>query len=225
MPAESGGGPFRVTVVCTANRFRSPIGAACIAHALRGLPVEVDSVAAAGPAGQPAVSDVVRRMGERGLDLTAHRSRAVAPGLLADRDLVLCFEAQHAARAVGEAGAAREATFLLRELLDLLPPARGDAPRPPDEMRALLARLAAYRPGDTFDRRYQYPDPMAGPRRAFPAAVDEIADLTERVARRLAGLAEPPPTPAPSRRGLLGRFAGRRARLDQRGVHDDGGPI
>jgi protein-tyrosine-phosphatase len=192
---DAGAGPFRISVVCTANRFRSPIGAAVFGATLDGLGVTIDSMASSGPAGMPAVPEVVAQMAEQGIDLSGHRSTASEAGLLSGSDLVVCFEAHHAAAAIVEAGAPRERTFLMLELLDLLPPARGGAPPLGfDAVGERLERAGKYRVGDFFDPRYQFADPMHGSPRAYRGSIDELYDLSARVACRVVGLPEPEPS-------------------------------
>jgi protein-tyrosine-phosphatase len=150
-------------------------------------------MASAGPEGLTAVPEVVSEMVDRGMDLTGHRSTASYPGLLASSDLIICFEAHHAAAAIVQAGARRERTFLMRELLDELPRRlRPDAPASHEEARQQLSRIAATRSGDFFDARYQYFDPMEGPAKAYRRSIVEIIDMSDRVASRLFGLTESP---------------------------------
>ncbi len=203
---------FRISVVCTANRFRSPAAAACMRVKLAEFGVSVDSMASAGPSGAPAISQVVAQMAERGVDLSLHRSTAWRPGLLGESDLVVCFEGQHAAVAIVEAGAPRERTFLLQELLDLLPAVRlGTPPLGVRDVHARLDRAGRFRTGDFFDPRYQYPDPMEGPTWKYRTRVTEIADLSERLACRVFGLREVgfADFPPPARGGFLRRHRDR----------------
>lgn len=207
----SGPDPLRVTVMCTANRFRSPVVEAVLRDVWRDWPTQVDSCASGGPSGQPAVGDVTTLMAGHGYDIAPHRSRALQTGALADRDLVIVFEASHAAAAVTEGGAPRERTFLVRELLEVLPSARPGRPSAgADDVRALLDRIGRFRMADFFAPHLQYADPMAGPRKRFPQEVADLVDVAARVGARLAGLPEPPePEPAAGRRGLLSRLRGR----------------
>jgi protein-tyrosine-phosphatase len=208
---EQGSSPFRVSVVCTANRFRSPIGASAFAAKLSGLGVEVDSMASSGPAGMPAVPQVAAQMAEKGIDLSAHRSTASQAGLLSGSDLVVCFEAHHAAAAIVEAGAPRERTFLMLELLDLLPPVRGgEQPLGFDAVGERLERAGKYRVGDFYDPRYQFADPMHGSPRAYRRSIDELYDLSTRVACRVVGLPEPEIDEAPEPVKPRGFFRRRR---------------
>ncbi|WP_394685047.1 hypothetical protein [uncultured Microbacterium sp.] len=88
----------RIVVVCTANMIRSPFVAALLMSRLEsgaaaGLVVE--SAGSAARAGLP-VAEEVARLGETyGLDLSAHRSRRLAEGVLQTGDTVLCAERAH----------------------------------------------------------------------------------------------------------------------------------
>lgn len=62
----------------------------------RGLSVEVDSAGTLGIVGAPAHPRAVAACRERGLDLTAHRSKALDAALLAQADTVLVMELRHA---------------------------------------------------------------------------------------------------------------------------------
>lgn len=204
------GGPLRATVMCTANRFRSPIVEAVLRDVWRDWPAQVDSWAAAGPSGQPVVDDVVPLMAGHGHDLGAHRSRSLEAGALADRDIVIVFEAAHAAAAVADGGAPRQRVFLIRELLEVLPPTRpGRPPAGADDVRAVLERIGRFRTPDFFAPHLQFADPMAGPRKRFPQEVTALVDIAARVGARLAGLPEPEEPEEPARRGLLARLRGR----------------
>lgn len=186
---------FRISVICTANRFRSPIFAAALARALAHAPVVVDSAAADGPGDMPAVAAAARLCRRHhDIDLEAHRSTAVGDGLLAASDVVLCFEAHHAAAAIARGGAPRERTLLVRELIDALPPGlRADERAdPPAAARARVAAVGAGAYRNLFEPRYQYEDPMAGSRWRFRRRIGEIVELADAVAVRLF-----PPAPGP----------------------------
>jgi protein-tyrosine phosphatase len=98
-------------------------------------------------------------MRERGLDLDAHRSRALSGALLDDADLVLGMTRQHVWSVANYAPDAVERAFLVGELIRLGTLA---GPRPADEsLRAWATRVAALR----VDRRVpgQPQDEVADP--------------------------------------------------------------
>lgn len=94
----------RILVVCTANICRSVMAEAFLGSEARrrGLPAEVSSAGFLRN-GEPASDAVTTVMGERGLDVTAHRSRITTPKILAAADLVVTMERRHG-RDIGAMG-------------------------------------------------------------------------------------------------------------------------
>ncbi len=95
-----------ILFVCTANICRSPMAAAIMRRRLAeaGLGdgpagswegVQVRSAGVYAEEGHAASTLAVRTLGERGMDLTAHRSQAVTPALLKEADIVLVMEERH----------------------------------------------------------------------------------------------------------------------------------
>jgi protein-tyrosine phosphatase len=181
--------PFVLAVVCTANRFRSPLAAAVVRRHTAGLPVEVRSFAAAGPSGPAALPEAVSRARPLGVDLADHVAARLGAGDLRDADLVLGFERAHVAAAVIEAGAPRERAFTLPEFVPLaesavVPPER-DAAR---HARAVVAAAAAARgPGSRNGPLPELADPAGGPARGYDAAATDVAELSRRLVRALFG--------------------------------------
>lgn len=99
--------PARLLFVCSGNICRSP---AAEALARRGLDARgLGSVATASCgtlriAGEPAAEHTVRAMAERGVDLSAFRSRALSHFLLREADLVVCMEPMHREAVLWELG-------------------------------------------------------------------------------------------------------------------------
>src|SRR4051812_47299631 len=110
---------FRIAVICTGNRFRSPLTAALLKRRLEGIP---SSVGSAGTLGldRPALREAVELARERGLDLSAHRTRFLPPRSLGRADIVLGFEPAHLEAAQEAGGAPPDRTFTLPELVGLL---------------------------------------------------------------------------------------------------------
>lgn len=182
--------PLRVTVVCTANRFRSPVVAAELRRLWAGRAVHVDSMASEGPSGQPPIDRAAAAaLADHGLDLAAHRSTAITDGALADRDLVLCFEAHHLATAIARGGAPRARTVLVRELEHTLAPLRepfaGDDGEQLERARHQIILVGGAGHRSVFDTRLQFADPMAGPRRRHRRAVGDLVAVARAVAERL----------------------------------------
>jgi len=97
----------RILVVCTANICRSVMVEAFLGSEARrrSLPVDVSSSGFLRN-GEPASDAVTTVMGERGLDVTGHRSRITTPKILAAADLVVTMERRHG-RDIGGMGRVR----------------------------------------------------------------------------------------------------------------------
>src|SRR5690606_2716456 len=78
----------QVLVVCTANIARSPLAEAMLAREF-GPDVTVTSAGTRAREGFEAAPESVQLGEQRGLDLRGHRSRPVAPQLVAGADLIL----------------------------------------------------------------------------------------------------------------------------------------
>src|SRR6476646_1415768 len=85
-----------VLFLCTGNICRSPMAEALLRHRLgdQGVDAHVHS-AGLRIVGEPASAHGVDVMADRGLDLTAHRSRTMNRELLEDADLVLGMAREH----------------------------------------------------------------------------------------------------------------------------------
>ena len=182
-----------VLVLCTANMCRSPMAAALLARELVALGADA-SVHSAGTLvdGQPAAPEAVLAMTERGLDISAHRSRLVRADDLAAADLTLAMARGHLRHAVVTAQEVWPRAFTLKELVR-----RGEqvGPRSPGtELAAWLAaahqgREGASLLGDSADD--DVADPIGGPLLAYT----QTADLLSHLIARLADLCWPSPQP------------------------------
>jgi protein-tyrosine phosphatase len=91
---------MRLLFVCTGNTCRSPM-AAVIARsevARRGASVEVESAGTAAADGAPAMPEAIAAARERGLDLDAHRTKALTPALVESADHILVMTPEHGRR-------------------------------------------------------------------------------------------------------------------------------
>ena len=91
--------PFHVTVVCTGNICRSPMGEVILRDLFReaGLDVTVDSAGTTRwEVGSPMDRRAVAELRRRGYDGSAHIARGFEPGWFPDTDLVLAADAGHA---------------------------------------------------------------------------------------------------------------------------------
>jgi protein-tyrosine phosphatase len=181
------GTPFSVVFVCTGNQARSALAEAFMRERVGGLAVEVGSRGTEHVAAAPALPAAVSAGAARGVDLGSHLSRPLARRELENADLVIGFEPYHVAAAVVDGGAARERSFLLRELAELLVdrpdpgvPSRADVVRRVEDLDRL--RLGRPRPASL-----SLPDPAGKPASVFTALALEIDDFTRRLCTSLFG--------------------------------------
>jgi len=129
--------PLHVVFVCTGNRFRSALAEAVFREKAGGK-ATVESFGTLDLGAAPALEQAIVEAERLGYNLRDHVSRPLLGVDLSTSDLVVGFERSHVAAAVIEAGAARERSFTLPELMSLLAP----APEP----RRAVAQAAAARP-------------------------------------------------------------------------------
>jgi protein-tyrosine phosphatase len=176
-------GAFELVVVCTANRFRSPIAAALLRRLTADLPVDVSSFGTLDLEPGPVLAEALELAPGLGIALDDHRSRCVRGTSLGSADLVLGFERIHVAVAVVDAGAPRERAFLLPELvalLDRLPPT-GD----PGLVERARARVRMAHERRAGDRPQELTDPAGGPKRGYATSAREIDRLCRELVPRL----------------------------------------
>jgi protein-tyrosine phosphatase len=177
---------FDVVVICSGNRFRSPIAEGVLRGAAAGLPVRVRSLGTLDLREGPVLPEALEFGRSFGLDLSEHRSRRLAEADLSGADLVIGFEPIHVSSAVVDAGARRERTFLLTELVDSLPGV--DPPQattPVERARALVRSADQARTGAGRGAVEEIADPIGGPAAGFRATGERVRELTLRVAEAL----------------------------------------
>jgi protein-tyrosine phosphatase len=181
----AGNDEFDVVVICSGNRFRSPIAEAVLRGATDGLPVRVRSFGTLDLASGQALPEALELAPSLGLDLTSHRSHRLAGEDLSEADLVIGFEPIHVSSAVVGAGARRERTFLLTDLVERL-----ESVRLPDGLGPVERARGAVREAD--EARTASPstpeeiaDPIGGPKAGFRTSADQVSRLTSRLAELL----------------------------------------
>lgn len=180
---------LEIVVICSGNRFRSPIAQAVLQEASAGLPVRVGSAGTLDLQPGPALPQAITFGNSLGLDLSAHASRRVAGSDLSEADLVIGFEPIHAATAVMDARARRERTFLLTELVGLLahvalPVDAG----PVERARSVVREANELRRRGPTSQWEEIADPMGGPEAGFVATGRLVRELTLSLAQSLFGL-------------------------------------
>ena len=188
--------PFELVVICTGNRVRSPVAEGFLRMLVDGLPVRLSSAGLLDLGPVPALPETLSTAAELGLDLDAHRAQCVLGSDLSGVDLVVGFEQRHVATAVVDAGAARDRTFTLVELVELLervlPPALDS---PADRARDAVARSAALRQG-RLEPPPEIADPLGGSSAVYRSTVERVRDYSERLAIGLFGAENVHPLPA-----------------------------
>ena len=176
-PSES----FKILIVCSGNRCRSPYAYALLRKAVPDW-VELSSagtldIEKAGP--PPLLLEVAE---SRGHDLSAFRSTPLRDSRPDGADLVIGMTLEHVAQSVVDGGAPAEKSFQLTELVQLLE-SNGKSPATSPEMarelvaaaHGLRSQQSMFRPAEAVE------DPIGGPRRAFVAMADRLDDLCHRL--------------------------------------------
>jgi DivIVA domain-containing protein len=171
--------PIRVVIVCTLNRFRSPIAAEILKQEAAELGFEnliVSSRGTDAPHGYAASSEAVNCAGRLGIDVTQHRSKRLSRTDVALADLVVVMEGRHA-KVVRELHPWAN-VVLLGDLLDV------DLSTPATEDFALLGQITS-KPGV-----HEISEPNARSKtRTYERCVEEMSPYLHALARFLAGLA------------------------------------
>lgn len=179
---------FQLVVVCTGNRFRSPLAAGVVEQLVAELPVHVSSLGTLDLHGAPPLRAAVKQAGRMGLDLSAHRARTLVGADLRTADLIVGFERAHIGAAVLEAQAPRERSFLLTEIVELLEelPPVFDA-EPLARARSAVASADALRRESPAEWHEEIPDPLGGSSRLARDVANDVQRLTISLLRGLFG--------------------------------------
>jgi protein-tyrosine phosphatase len=136
------------------------------------------------PSGAPATDHAITVMAERGLDLSAHRSRRVDGELIARADLLLGMTREHVREVAVTDPPALARTFTLKELLQAAE--QGNGRRPTEPFDAWLERMGIGRRRDQLlgvghDEAYDVEDPIGRSIDEYERTADELDDLLGRL--------------------------------------------
>jgi protein-tyrosine phosphatase len=181
--------PFDIALICTGNRFRSPLAEGFLREYGRDLPLRLQSFGTMDIGPLPALPEALEAARTYGLELDRHRACSLGGARLTEVDLIIGFERIHIATAVVDAGAAKQRTFTLPEIADLLallPTV--DGPPVADRARERVAKANALRAaGREFGKFAELADPLGGPPRGYSELGAQLADLCQGVLRGLFG--------------------------------------
>lgn len=182
------GDGFEIVVICTGNRFRSPLVAAYLREATKGLPVSVSSAGTLDLGGLPVLEGAAAAARQLSLDLGDHVSRFVGSVPLGGADLVIGFERMHVTTAVVDGGAKRERTFTLPELVSLLEQYEApQASNPAERARLAIEQADRARGRDSALLVPQIADPIGTSAKAQRRTAFELIDLAGRLVTELFG--------------------------------------
>lgn len=182
--------PLEIVFVCTGNRFRSALAEAVFRACAPPDAVRTHSYGTLDDEGVPALGEAGAEAERLGVDISAHRSRSVARADVSRADLVVGFERHHGVAAVVDAGARRERTFTILELVAALEELDVEPSSDPVEHAERALALLDGRPRNV-DAQWS-PAEIGDPFGLAPQVQREIADrvheLTTRLARALFGV-------------------------------------
>ena len=159
-------------------------------HHIRSAGLSDFSVSSAGllEGGRAASAQAIAVLGDRGIDLSTHRSRTVDQRIIGQADLALCMERQHLRAAAVLGVGAFGKTFTVKEFVRL---GLDAAPRGREEpFTAWLARIGTKRDPQKLlspDAADEVADPVGGTRRQFEDTAEELDLLMRGVKHLLSG--------------------------------------
>jgi len=111
-----------ILVICTANICRSPMAAALLEHALRAQPeplksLEVVSAGIAAHEGETVSENSVIALKKVGIDIAAHRARALTRKMAADALAIFCMTESHRDAILMNVDPPPKHLYLFREFL------------------------------------------------------------------------------------------------------------
>ena len=158
------------------------MAAALLARRLSAVGVanEVSSAGTRAEMLTPATSDAIAAVGEQGLDISSHRSRALDRRSIANADLVLGMTREHVREVVTREQAALRRTFTFKEIVR-----RGESsPRYHEPLADWVEALVADRGVKDLlgsSREDDIEDPIGLPLDEYRKTVSQLDDLAERL--------------------------------------------
>ncbi len=183
---------FSIVFVCTGNRFRSPLAEALVRQLTLGQSVSATSYGVLDLEESPALPEAVALARWWGLDVSEHRTRQVGSEPLANVSLVLGFEQSHVEHAVVDAGAPRQKSFTLRELVGLLEDVSPLSSQDPlERARDAVEHTSALRDVAPASRSgLSMPDPFGGSWKTYCKTAEEIRTLAIILVSSLFGVSD-----------------------------------
>jgi protein-tyrosine phosphatase len=178
---------FRVVLICTGNRCRSPIAEALLRRYAAGLPVSFSSAGVLDVGALAVPDELVEAASRLGLELGTHRARTMKGLDLTEADLVVGFEWGHVAAAVVEGRAPYERTFTLKGLVRLLDGNGGRTTSDPVKNAKRMVAIAHGRRGSLpgYDPEDNIADPFGGPIGGYLDMLRTTDELCSRVLTQL----------------------------------------
>jgi protein-tyrosine-phosphatase len=183
-------GIFELVILCTGNRFRSPLAEGQIRSLSADKPIRVRSLGLVDLGPVPPLPEALAEASRFELDISAHRARPLHGEDLSGADLVLGFERIHVATAVVEANAPRERTFTLPELVELLDGLETLGGGDPVGRAKRIVALAgeARRSLEANPVLPEIPDPWGGQPELYRRTGERVIELSRALSEHLLGI-------------------------------------
>lgn len=180
-----GGQPFRVLMVCTANRYRSPLAEFLMKQRIGeiGLNWVVGSAGTAAQAGRDLDRNVAAILTKRSVALAAWRSRRLTVEEISSADLILTAEHAHRRAVVLLCPAAVHRTFLLCQMARLVSASDAAGESASGGLGLIDAAVAAR---GHLQPVPEHVDELADPARRSPRTLRQCADRIERAITSIA---------------------------------------